>query len=117
MVPAPSSSTAPVPPPAYHRARARRGSALHLDALTLVTRLHLLARCRFAVGLAQRQHCRALLPVHWGRPSSLAGIERASCEGCVAAKRISGRLLKRSKISGMTGKTNAPAGWGRGVKG
>ena len=41
---------APVPPPSYHRAVA---TALHLDALTLVTRLHLLELCRVAVQLAR----------------------------------------------------------------
>ncbi len=38
MVPVPSMSTAPVPPLAYQRAVAKRGPALHIDALTLVTR-------------------------------------------------------------------------------
>ena len=61
MVPAPCVSTAPVPPPAYHRAQAKVGSALHLDALTLITRLHLLALCRLAVHLAQ-QRCPPPLP-------------------------------------------------------
>jgi len=51
MVPAPCTPTAPVPPPAYQRAVAKRGPALHIDALTLVTRLPLLALC----GLAVRQ--------------------------------------------------------------
>ena len=54
MVPAPCASTAPVPPPSYHRALAKRASALHIDALTLVTRLHLLTLCRGAVQLSQR---------------------------------------------------------------
>ncbi len=49
---------APVPPPSYHRAMA---TALHLDALTLVTRLHLLEMCRVAVQLA-RQQCPPPLP-------------------------------------------------------
>ena len=53
MVPA-SCNTSPVPPPAYHRAQAKVGRAL-LDALTLVTRLHLLALCRLAVRLARRR--------------------------------------------------------------
>jgi len=35
------SEQAPVPPPAYHRAQARLGPALHIDALTLVRTLHL----------------------------------------------------------------------------
>src|SRR5260370_27428137 len=54
-------STAPIPPPAYRRAQARLGPALHIDALTLVRRLHLLALCRLAVRLARR-HCPSLLP-------------------------------------------------------
>lgn len=41
-----------VPPPSYQRTLA---SALHLDALTLVTRLQLLAVCRVAVRLARQQ--------------------------------------------------------------
>jgi hypothetical protein len=52
MVPTPCSRTSPVPPPAYHRMRAKVGRALHLDALTLVTCLHLLTLCRLAVRLA-----------------------------------------------------------------
>ncbi|MEO9029832.1 MAG: hypothetical protein ABI413_13565 [Ktedonobacteraceae bacterium] len=40
---------APVPPPAYQRAQARLGPALHSDALTLVNTLHLLALCRMTV--------------------------------------------------------------------
>jgi transposase len=54
-------STAPVPPPAYRRAQARLGPALHIDALTLVRRLHLLALCRLAVRLARRR-CPPPLP-------------------------------------------------------
>lgn len=49
---------APVPPPSYQRTMA---TALHLDALTLVTRLELLALCRVAVQLAHRQ-CPPPLP-------------------------------------------------------
>lgn len=52
------SDQTPVPPPSYHRAMAK---ALHLDALTLVTRLHLLAVCQTAVHLAQ-QRCPPPLP-------------------------------------------------------
>jgi transposase len=52
MVPAEYADQAPVPPPAYHRTLA---GALHLDALTLVSRLQLLALCGLAVQLAQRQ--------------------------------------------------------------
>ena len=55
---------APVPPPAYARAQAHRATALHLDALTLVIRLHLLALCRVAVRYA---HWRCPPPVSAGR--------------------------------------------------
>jgi len=61
MVPVPCVPTAPVPPPAYQRAVAKRGPALHIDALTLVRRLHLLALCRLAVHQAQRR-CPPPLP-------------------------------------------------------
>ena len=61
MVPTPCLSTAPVPPPCYQRAVAKRGPALHVDAVTLVTRLHLLALCRRAVQHARRQ-CPPPLP-------------------------------------------------------
>ena len=72
MVPVPCASTAPVPPPAYQRALARRGPALHIDALALVTRLHLLALCRLAVQQAQRR-CPPPLPTGpGGRPRRYA---------------------------------------------
>ncbi len=61
MVPAPCQPTAPVPPPAYQRAVAKRGPALHIDALALVTRLHVLALCRLAVQQARRR-CSPPLP-------------------------------------------------------
>lgn len=60
MLPASHDALAPVPPPAYHRARVHRQPALHLDALTLVRRLHLLALCRLAVEYA-----------HWRCPPPL----------------------------------------------
>lgn len=49
---------APIPPPSYQRTMA---TALHLDALTLVTRLHLLEICGVAVRLTQQQ-CPPPLP-------------------------------------------------------
>jgi hypothetical protein len=68
MVPAPCEATVAVPPPAYHRAQAKRGRAPHVDALTLVRRLHLLALCRMAVRLAH-QRCPPPLPAGpGGRP-------------------------------------------------
>jgi hypothetical protein len=45
MMPTIVNEAAPVPPPAYHRAQAKIGPALHIDALTLVKTLHLLALC------------------------------------------------------------------------
>ncbi|HEV8192296.1 MAG TPA: transposase [Ktedonobacterales bacterium] len=53
MGPAAYPDQASVPPPAYHRSLAH---ALHLDALTLVQRLRLLALCQLAVHLAQQQY-------------------------------------------------------------
>jgi hypothetical protein len=61
MVPVPCVATAPVPPPAYQRAVARRGPDLHISALTLVTTFHLLALCQCAVALSQRR-CPPALP-------------------------------------------------------
>src|SRR2546425_91553 len=51
----------PVAPPSYQRAQARLGPALHMNALTLVTTLHLLPLCRLAVRLAHRR-CPPPLP-------------------------------------------------------
>jgi hypothetical protein len=61
MVRAPCEDIVPIPPPPYHRARAKVLLALHLDALTLITRLQLLALCRLAVRLAHRR-CPPPLP-------------------------------------------------------
>jgi len=61
MVPVPCVSTVPVPPPAYQRAVAKRGPVLHINALTLVTRLHLLTLCGLAVRQAPRR-CQPPLP-------------------------------------------------------
>jgi hypothetical protein len=55
MMPTIGNSAAPVPPPAYYRAQERLGPTLHIDALTLVTTLHLLALCRLAVRLARHR--------------------------------------------------------------
>src|SRR5262249_13438455 len=62
MMPIIVTEQAPVPPPAYHRAQARLGPALHIDARMLVCTLHLLALCRLAVRLAHRR-CPPPLPV------------------------------------------------------
>jgi hypothetical protein len=58
MSPALCLNQVPVPPPSYHQTMA---TALHLDTLTLVTRLHLLAVCGVALQLAL-QHCPPPLP-------------------------------------------------------
>ena len=52
---------APIPPPSYQRAQAKQSPALHINALTLVTTLHLLTLCRLAVHLAHRR-CPPPLP-------------------------------------------------------
>jgi len=71
MMPAPLSDQAPVPPPAYHRAQQRLGSRLAIDALTLITRLHLLRLCRLAVRVARRR-CPPLPAGPGGRPRRYA---------------------------------------------
>jgi hypothetical protein len=65
MVPAAYADQASVPPPAYHR---KLSAALHLDALALVTRLHVLALSEVAVQLAQRQCPPPLPATHGGAP-------------------------------------------------
>jgi len=61
MVPVPCPSTVAVPPPSYRRALQKQPRALHRSALTLVTTLHLLDRCRLAVRVAH-QRCPPPLP-------------------------------------------------------
>ena len=61
MMPTIVIDQAPVPPPSYHRAQARRRSSLHINALALVQTLHLLTLCRLAVQLAHRR-CPLPLP-------------------------------------------------------
>jgi hypothetical protein len=56
---------AAIPPPSYQRAQARLGPALHIDALSLVTTLHLLTLCHLAVDLAHRR-CPPPLPAGLG---------------------------------------------------
>src|SRR5260221_3167759 len=73
MMPALVNEAAPVPPPAYHRAQARLGPVLHIDALTLVNTLHLLMLCRLAVRLA---HHRCPPPLSAGP----GGAPRTYCE-------------------------------------
>jgi transposase len=61
MIPTFVNEQAIVPPPAYHRMQAKQKPSLHIDALTLVTTLHLLTLCRLAVHLAHRR-CPPPLP-------------------------------------------------------
>ena len=53
MMPTICDQQAPVPPPSYRRrgaqTQAQRAWALHIDALSLIETLHLLALCRPAV--------------------------------------------------------------------
>src|SRR5258708_24028401 len=68
MMPQIVNEQAPVPSPAYYRAQARLGPALHLDALTLGNSLHLLTLCRLAVRLAHRRCPPPLLAGSCGAP-------------------------------------------------
>ena len=65
MIPTIVNEQALVPPPSYHRrevqAQAQHAHALHINALTLIETLHLLALCRLAVQLAHRR-CPPPLP-------------------------------------------------------
>ena len=68
MMPTLIEEQAPVAPPSYQRAQARQGPALQINALTLITTLHLLTLCRLAVRLAHRR-CPPPLPAgKGGRP-------------------------------------------------
>jgi hypothetical protein len=49
MIPVLHEGAGPVPPPDYQRALRTCRPALHLDARTLVPRLHLLRLCHLAV--------------------------------------------------------------------
>src|SRR5947209_13932653 len=77
MTPTNFNHQAPVPPPSYHRrelqAQARHARALHINALTLIETLHLLALCRLAVHMAHRR-CPPPLPKGAG------GRPRTYCE-------------------------------------
>jgi transposase len=57
-MPVPMNHQAPIPPPSYQRAQAK---ALHINALTLLTSLHLLTLCGFAVRHAHHR-CPPPLP-------------------------------------------------------
>jgi Transposase DDE domain len=61
MMPTLMQEQAPVPPPSYQRAQARRGPALRIDALTLIRTLHLLSLCHLAVRVSHRR-CSPPLP-------------------------------------------------------
>src|SRR5436305_9229516 len=61
MMPLALEQQAPVAPPSYQRAQAKQSPALHINALTLVTTLHLLLLCRLAVRMAHRR-CPPPLP-------------------------------------------------------
>jgi len=61
MMPIVLIEQATVSPPAYHRTQARLGPALHIDALTFVSILHLVTLCLLAMRLAHRR-CAPPLP-------------------------------------------------------
>ena len=68
MMPTRVTEQAVVPPPAYHRMQARLGANVHIDALTLVSTLHLLRLCRLAVSLANRRYPPPVLAGPGGAP-------------------------------------------------
>jgi len=68
MVPVPCITTEPVPPPAYHHALVKRGPRVQIEALTLVTTLHLLALCRLAVHVVQEERPLVQAGGRRGRP-------------------------------------------------
>src|SRR5438105_7024340 len=72
MMPPVVNEQAPIPPPSYHRrevqAQAQRARALHINALTLIETLHLLALCRLAVQVAHRRCPPPLSKGAGGRP-------------------------------------------------
>jgi hypothetical protein len=98
MTPAGGLNHASIPPPAYHPTLA---TSLHLDALTLVTRLELLALCRLAVQLAHPQ-CPPPLPAGPG------GAPRVYTEETLLLLALL-RTLWRLSLAG------GPAGAGAGV--
>ena len=84
MMPTLIEEQAPVPPPSFQRRQARLSRALHIDALTLVTMLHLLTLCRLAVRLAHRR-CPSPLPL--SLPTSFGTLLRAMVTSQVVLKR------------------------------
>jgi len=85
---------APVPPPSYQHGQARVASALHIDALTLVTTLHLLALCHLAVRLAHRS-CPLPLPAGPERQLS-SSATKALTAALAAVKRLRIRATEES---------------------
>jgi hypothetical protein len=77
MMPTVVNEQAPVPPPSYHRqevqAQARWTRALHINTVTLIETLHLLALCRLAVQMA---HWRCPPPL----PKGADGRPHSYCE-------------------------------------
>src|SRR5260370_10667849 len=86
MMPTLVNEAAPVPPPAYHRAQARLGPALHIDALTLVNMLYLLMLCRLAVSL---DHHRCPPKKNWANAVPL----NASLAACFSSFTCNGLLF------------------------
>lgn len=76
MMPILVTDQAPVPPPSYHRAQGQRECWLHINALTLIEILQLLAFCRLAVQLAHRR-CPPPLPK--GQAVALAPTAKSPC--------------------------------------
>src|SRR5947199_6233352 len=91
MMPLVVTEQAPVPPPAYHRVQARLGPALHIDALALVTMLHLLTLCHLAVRLAYR---RCPPPLTAGPGAHLGPKARSPCCSSRSCARCGGSPME-----------------------
>src|SRR6266516_1628400 len=100
---------APVPPPSYQRGQARLGPALHIDALTLVTTLHLLALCQLAVRLA---HHRCPPPL----PAGPGGAPRTGARRNAPAHWRGSRTRLPALVSGYARLVEAMACFGSGLR-
>jgi hypothetical protein len=88
MMPVPIHHQAHIPPPSYQHAQAKAGKALHINALALVTHLHLLTFCHLAVRLAHRR-CPPPLPKGPG------GAPRRKLAACYTPQNTLETLLSR----------------------
>src|SRR5258708_6485080 len=101
MTPAAGPDQASIPPPAYRRTLA---TSLHLDALTLVTRLELLALCRLVAWPALAVACGLPPgPDGWPRvPSPAQQSKRLRAAGAPASETLFVLLVRAGLWMGLT---------------